>query len=216
MKYKFFRSQGSRFVQNKTPCLENGLASAIKFDCSKCPEGYSPYSICIVPEYLAANNYPFFLDVEVNVNYRRRADMIIMDCFQCKDVSRIAGLGGMYYAGAGMILDSKMNPIMIVFKNANCLTKKFLFVISTRIFLNVDGLVEKYIIKNLIPFIIENKNTTFSNYDISMSFKITDEIDSMIDTNVAPQNLDELHNAESILKDNAFEYVEFMGFVHDF
>lgn len=214
--YKFYKTQGSRFIQNNTPCLENGLASAIKFDCSKYPEGYSPYSFSVVPEHLASKHYPFFLDVDINKNYRRRADMIIMDCFQSRCVSRIDGLNGMYYAGAGMILDSNMNPLMIIFKNMYGSTKKFLFVISTRIFMNVDGLVEKYIIKNLIPFIIENKRINDCDHDAFMNFRISDEIDSMIETNVAPRNIEELNDAESILKDNAFEYVEFMGFVHDF
>ena len=76
--------------------------------------------------------------------------------------------GQMYYAGNGIILNSKFEPILIPYYSMNVLGKVngIVFVVSSSVFTNQSGLVEKFIVKHFLPWIENAKFIYISgNYD---------------------------------------------------
>lgn len=68
--------------------------------------------------------------------------------------------GQIYYAGNGIILNSKFEPILIPYYSMSALGKVngIVFVVSPSVFTNQSGLVEKFIVKHFLPWI---ENTKF-------------------------------------------------------
>ena len=93
--------------------------------------------------------------------------------------------GQMYYAGNGIILNSKFEPILIPYYSMNVLGKVngIVFVVSSSVFTNQSGLVEKYIVKHLLPWIESTKFlelSRFTNNLVPLSIEINSSFNDCI------------------------------------
>ena len=110
----------------------------------------------------------------------RRAEVIFSRFFSGNNklVKYKTTKGEMYYVGNGIILNSKFEPIIIPYYNMsiNCRVNGVVFKISSSVFTNKSGLIEKFIVKHLLPWIEYTKyvqSPGLSNTKVPLSIEIT-------------------------------------------
>lgn len=109
---------------------------------------YADAGVCMSFPFGIINNTPI---------KARRAETIF-SCFfmgNNKLVKYKTTKGEMYYIGNGIILNSKFEPIIIPYYSIgiNCRITGVVFYVSSSVFTNKSGLVEKFIVKHLLPWI---------------------------------------------------------------
>lgn len=88
--------------------------------------------------------------------------------------------GNFYYARDGIILDKNKKPILlVVYTFANGPAVHFQVLVPPRIFFST-GLIEKYIVKALLPHFCKIKTVPFNGDNASITVGITDAIDDYI------------------------------------
>ena len=95
--------------------------------------------------------------------------------------------GQIYYAGNGIILNSKFEPILIPYYSIGVLDKVngVVFVVSPSVFTNQSGLVEKFIVKHFLPWIEITKSIYipgFSNDSVPLLIEINSSFNDCITT----------------------------------
>ena len=93
--------------------------------------------------------------------------------------------GQIYYAGNGIILNSKFEPILIPYYSMGVLDKinGVVFVVSPSVFTNQSGLVEKFIVKHFLPWIETAKSIYipgFSNGLVPLLIEINSSFNDCI------------------------------------
>ena len=109
---------------------------------------YAADGVCMSFPFGIINNTPI---------KARRAETIFSRFFMGNNklVKYKTTKGEMYYIGNGIILNSKFEPIIIPYYSIgiNCRITGVVFYVSSSVFTNKSGLVEKFIVKHLLPWI---------------------------------------------------------------
>lgn len=139
--------------------------------------------------YATANismSFPFGIVNNIPIK-TRRAETIFSRFFKGNNelIKYKTTKGQMYYAGNGIILNSKFEPILIPYYSMNVLGKVngIVFVVSSSVFTNQSGLVEKYIVKHLLPWIESTKFlklSRFTNNLVPLSIEINSSFNDCI------------------------------------
>ena len=117
----------------------------------------------------------------------RRAEIIFSRFFEGSNelIKYKTTKGQLYYAGNGIILNSKFEPILIPYYSMGVLDKVngVVFVVSPSVFTNQSGLVEKFIVKHFLPWIETIKSIYipgFSNDSIPLLIEINSSFNDCI------------------------------------
>lgn len=131
----------------------------IKFSEGKLPiNGYTTF--CNYYRNYAADGvcmaFPFGIVSSTPVK-ARRAEIIFSRFFggSSELIKYKTTKGDVYYAGSGIILNSKFEPIIIPYYNMSVVGRVngIVFNVASSVFTNQSGLVEKFIAKHLLPWI---------------------------------------------------------------
>lgn len=152
-----------RFSEGKLPI--NGYTTF-----RECYSSYAADGVCMAFPFGITNNIPI---------KTRRAEIIFSRFFTGMNelVKYKTTKGEIYYAGSGIILNSKFEPIIIPYYNMNVLGKVsgIVFSVSSSVFTNQSGLVEKFIAKHFLPWIEHTKfvqHLGLSSGKVSLSLEI--------------------------------------------
>lgn len=175
--------------------IPNGAAFNVFFNV-KFSEGKLPINGCRnlfnkYRDYASKNismSFPFGI-----VNYiprkARRAEIIFSRFFEGSNelIKYKTTKGQIYYAGNGIILNSKFEPILIPYYSMGVLDKVngVVFVVSPSVFTNQSGLVEKFIVKHFLPWIETIKSIYipgFSNDSVPLLIEINSSFNDCITT----------------------------------
>ena len=138
--------------------------------------------------YAAENismSFPFGIVNNIPIK-ARRAEIIFSRFFKGNNelIKYKTTKGQIYYAGNGIILNSKFEPILIPYYSMNVLGKVngIVFVVSSSVFTNQSGLVEKYIVKHLLPWIESTKFlvSKFTSNLVPLSIEINSSFNDCI------------------------------------
>lgn len=93
--------------------------------------------------------------------------------------SAISSKHELYYGGSGIIMDAHKNPIILCVvsadKNTDWTFKELIMYINPKVFVS-SGVLEKFIVSRLIPYIVSNGITftrDYSNFRYSRRFNVT-------------------------------------------
>lgn len=191
----------------------NGFLNDLSFyfDCSKLDDNEKPWFS--TSQNTNKSSYPFSFGVENYTTVIKRADNIIKQTFYCNtNLNRfIDSNNNVYYCGEGMILDCLFNPIFMCFiKKKEDNNYDVIFKFSQSIFINDTKCVEKYLVRNLIPVIIEKKDN-FSSYKLKL--EIIDDLNKYIKKHFQPLCEEDVNNANKFLVDNVEEYVNYFDYL---
>lgn len=137
---------------------------------------------------------------------RRTSDSIIKDFFSRVHFSQrlkkiITNKGEIYYGGRGIIFDSDFNPLFLCTINGKkdlqvsmnkLLYDKITIYIHPKVFINNEGIIQKAIVKKLIPFYVSNRfnligsRVFISNPNITAEVVIADASSKFIETPEKP------------------------------
>lgn len=131
-------------------------------------------------------SFPFGI-VNYTPRKARRAEIIFSRFFEGNPelIKYKTTKGQIYYAGNGMILNSKFEPILIPYYSMGVLDKVngVMFVVSPSVFTNQSGLVEKFIVKHFLPWIKTAKSIYipgFSNDSVPLLIEINSSFNDCI------------------------------------
>lgn len=136
----------------------------------------------ISASYTDTGNYTLPLTTHQQVTKINTAVRVIKACFNqhphfytFRDKK-----GNFYYARDGIILDKNKKPILlVVYTFTNGSAVHFQVLVPPRIF-SSTGLIEKYIVKTLLPHFCKIKTVPFNGSNASITVGITDAIDDYI------------------------------------
>lgn len=135
-----------RFSEGKLPV--NGYTTF-----RECYRSYAADGVCMAFPFGIINNIPI---------KARRAEIIFSRFFggSSKLIKYKTTKGEIYYAGSGIILNSKFEPIIIPYYNMSVIDRVngIVFNVSSSVFTNQSGLVEKFIAKHFLPWIEYTKS----------------------------------------------------------